>query len=89
MEGRLQTPQTPRSCSSPGPAGKSCWSLDASVAVLLVTLVGALFLLMLYKLLQLRHRLRLAGARNALEYHSFHHSATYTLRHAALFEDLA
>lgn len=56
MEGRLQTPQTPRSCSSPGPAGKSCWSLDASVAVFLVTLVGALFLLMLYKLLQLRHR---------------------------------
>lgn len=34
-------------------------------------------------------RLRLAGARNALEYHSFHHSATYTLRHAASFEDLA
>ncbi|XP_037341427.2 uncharacterized protein LOC119227070 [Pungitius pungitius] len=88
MEGRLQTPQPPRGCSSPGPAGKSCWSLDASVAVLLVTLVGALFLLMLYKLLQLRHRLMLARARNALEYYSFYHSATYTLKRAASFQDV-
>ncbi|KAM8827692.1 uncharacterized protein AB9W97_004036 [Spinachia spinachia] len=88
MEGRLQTPQPPRSCSSPGPAGKSCWSLDASVAVLLVTLVGALILLMLYKLLQLRHRLMLARAMNALEYYSFYHSANYTLKHAASVQDL-
>lgn len=56
MEGPLQTPQPPKTCSSPGHAGKSCWSLDARVAVLLVTLAGAVILLLLYKLLQLRHR---------------------------------
>lgn len=54
MEGPLQTPQPPRACSSP--AGKSCWSLDVRVAVLLVTLAGAVILLLLYRLLQLRHR---------------------------------
>ncbi|XP_074473207.1 uncharacterized protein LOC141756980 isoform X2 [Sebastes fasciatus] len=86
MEGPLQTPQPPRSCSSP--AGKSCWSLDARVAVLLVTLAGAVILLLLYKLLQLRHRLRLATARHALEYYSFYHTATYTLEHAASRQDL-
>ncbi|XP_034402379.1 uncharacterized protein LOC117740230 [Cyclopterus lumpus] len=88
MEGPLQTPQPPRTCSSPGPAGKSCWSLDARVAVLLVTLAAALILLLLYKLLQLRHRLMLARASHALEYYSFYHSATYTLKHAASCHDL-
>ncbi|XP_031711625.1 uncharacterized protein LOC116388130 [Anarrhichthys ocellatus] len=88
MEGPLQTPQPPRTCSSPGPAGKSCWSLDARVAVLLVILAGALILLLLYKLLQLRHRLMLARARHALEYYSFYRSATYTLKHAASCQDL-
>ncbi|XP_039634688.1 CASP-like protein 4A1 isoform X2 [Perca fluviatilis] len=88
MEGPLQTPQPPRTCSSPGPSGKSCWSLDARVAVLLVTLAGAVILLLLYKLLQLRHRLRLAGARHALEYYSFYHTAAYTLKHAASCQDL-
>ncbi|XP_068430791.1 uncharacterized protein [Clinocottus analis] len=88
MEGPLQTPQPPRTCGSPGPAGKSCWSLDARVAVLLVTLAGALILLLLYKLLQLRHRLMLARARHALEYYSFYHSATYTLKHAASCHEL-
>ncbi|XP_029300827.1 arabinogalactan protein 1-like [Cottoperca gobio] len=82
MEGPLQTPQPPRTCSSPGAAGKPCWSLDARVAVFLVTLGGALILLLLYKLLQLRHRLKLTQARHALEYYSFYHSATYTLKHA-------
>ncbi|KAK5609498.1 hypothetical protein CRENBAI_007212 [Crenichthys baileyi] len=76
----LQTPKPSRSRSSPGAAGKSCWSLDLRVAVLLVTLAGALVLLLLYKLLQLRHRLRLARARHALEYNSFYHSATYRLK---------
>ncbi|XP_034752845.1 inverted formin-2 [Etheostoma cragini] len=88
MEGPLQTPQPPRTCGSPGPSGKSCWSLDARVAVLLVTLAGALILLLLYKLLQLKHRLRLARARHALEYYSFYHTATYTLKHAAPCQDL-
>ncbi|KAM6902314.1 uncharacterized protein FYW49_015937 [Xenentodon cancila] len=77
---QLQTPQPPRSCSSPGPAGKSCWNLDLRVAVLLVTLAGAVILLLLYKLLQLRHRLSLARARHGLEYSSFYHRATYTLK---------
>ena len=56
MEGSPQTPQPPKTCGSPGHAGKSCWSLDMRVAVLLVTLAGAVILLLLYKLLQLRHR---------------------------------
>ncbi|KAF7217684.1 uncharacterized protein [Nothobranchius furzeri] len=73
-------PQPPRSCSSPGHAGKSCWSLDVRVAVLLVTLAGAVILLLLYKLLQLRHRLKLARARYAVEYSSFCHRATYRLK---------
>ncbi|KAK5900509.1 hypothetical protein CgunFtcFv8_025466 [Champsocephalus gunnari] len=88
MEGPLQTPQPPRTCGSPGGSGRSCWSLDARIAVLLVTLAGALILLLLYKLLQLRHRLSMARARHALEYHSFYHSATYTLKHAASCQEL-
>ncbi|XP_070845684.1 uncharacterized protein [Chaetodon trifascialis] len=88
MEEPLQTPPPPRTCNSPGPAGKPCWSLDVRVAVLLVTLAGAVILLLLYRLLQLRHRLRLARARHALEYYSFFHSATYTLKHPAPRQDL-
>ncbi|CAN9504795.1 unnamed protein product [Ophioblennius macclurei] len=75
------TPQPPGSCNSPGTTGKSCGNLDVRVAVLLVTLAGALILLLLYKLLQLRHRLRLAQARHALEYYSLFHTATYRLKH--------
>lgn len=56
MEGPLQTPQPPTTCSSPGPAGKICWSLDVRVAMLLLTLAGVVILLLLYRLLQLRHR---------------------------------
>lgn len=56
MEVPLQTPQPPRTCGSPGPSGKSCWNLDARVALLLVTVAGAVILLLLYRLLQLRHR---------------------------------
>lgn len=57
MEGSLQ-PQTPspKTCGSPGAAGASCRSLDVRVAVLLLSLAGALILLLLYRLLQLRHR---------------------------------
>ncbi|XP_034459196.1 uncharacterized protein LOC117772275 [Hippoglossus hippoglossus] len=85
MEGPLQpqTPQSPRACSSPGAAGRSCWSLDMRVAVLLLTLAGAVILLLLYRLLQFRHRLSVARARNALEYHGFYRTATYTLKHPA------
>ncbi|XP_023281365.1 proline-rich receptor-like protein kinase PERK1 [Seriola lalandi dorsalis] len=90
MEGPLQpqTPKPPRTCSSPGPSGKSCWSLDIRVAVLLLTLAGAVILLLLYRLLQLRHRLRLARARHGLEYYSFYHTATYTLKDPAPCQDL-
>ncbi|XP_056288271.1 uncharacterized protein LOC130205126 [Pseudoliparis swirei] len=88
MEGPPQTPRPPGTCGSPGPAGAACWSLDARLAALLVTLAAAFILLLLYKLLQLRHRLLLAGARPALQYYSFYHSATYTLRHAASRHDL-
>ncbi|KAG7240864.1 hypothetical protein INR49_023438 [Caranx melampygus] len=89
MEGPLQpqTPQPPRTCGSPGPAGKSCWSFDIRVAVLLLSLAGVVILLLLYKLLQLRHRLRLARARHALEYYSFYHTGTYTLKHPAPCQD--
>ncbi|XP_069563439.1 uncharacterized protein [Brachyistius frenatus] len=85
---QLQTPQPPRSCSSPGSTGKSCWSFDMRLAVLLVTLAGAVILLLLYRLLQLRHRLRLARARHALEYYSFYHTATYSLKQPTPCQDL-
>lgn len=89
MEGPVQpqTPHTSRPCSSSG-LGKPCWSLDVRVAVLLVTVAGAVILLLLYKLLQLRHRLRLARARHALEYYSCYHAATYTLKDPGLPEVL-
>ncbi|XP_029921541.1 extensin-like [Myripristis murdjan] len=88
MEGPVQpqAPRTSRSCSSSG-LGK-CWSLDVRVAVLLVTLAGAVILLLLYRLLQLRHRLKLARARHALEYYSFYHAAAYTLKDPGLPEVL-
>ncbi|CAK6965170.1 uncharacterized protein LOC128380665 [Scomber scombrus] len=87
MEGTVQsqTPQPLRTCGSPG---KSCWNLDVRVAVLLLTIAGAVILLLLYRLLQMRHRLRLARARHALEYHSFFHTGTYTLKHPTPSEDL-
>ncbi|XP_030005723.1 inverted formin-2-like [Sphaeramia orbicularis] len=69
-----------------------CWEsvlgLDGRVVVVLVTVAGAVILLLLYRLLQLRHRLRLARARHALEYYGFYHSATYRLRHPTLSDDL-
>ncbi|KAG8010891.1 hypothetical protein GBF38_010188 [Nibea albiflora] len=88
MEGSPQTPQPPKSCSSPGPGGKSCWSLDFRVAMLLMTLAGAIILLLLYRLLQLRHRLKLARASHALEYYSFFHTSTYTLKHPTPCQEL-
>ncbi|XP_071322646.1 uncharacterized protein [Trachinotus anak] len=90
MEGPLQpqTSQPPKTCGSPGPAEKPCDSLDIRVVVILLTLAGAVILLLLYKLLQLRHRLQLARARYALEYYSFYHTATYTLKHPTPCQDL-
>ena len=51
-----QTPRPPRSCSSPADPARACWSMDVKVALVLVTLAGALILLLLYRLLQMRHR---------------------------------
>lgn len=84
---QAQTPLPPRPCGSAGAAGKACWGLDGRVVVVLVTVAGAVILLLLYRLLQLRHRLRLARARHALEYYGFYHSATYRLPHPALSDD--
>ncbi|KAF3702316.1 hypothetical protein EXN66_Car018004 [Channa argus] len=81
----LHTQQPPKTCGSPEPA--DIQRFDVRVAVLLVTLAGAVILLLLYKLLQLRHRLRLSRARYALEYFSFYHTATYTLKHIAPCQD--
>ncbi|KAJ7988489.1 hypothetical protein DPEC_G00324090 [Dallia pectoralis] len=60
--------------------GRTCWSLDVKVSVLLVTVAGALVLILLYRVLQLRHRLRLAQAGHFLEYYGFYHAGTYTLK---------
>ncbi|XP_029024286.1 uncharacterized protein LOC114866567 [Betta splendens] len=79
-----QAPQQPNTCGSSG-AEKSC--LDIRVAVFLVTLAGAVILLLLYKLLQARHRLSVARAMHAVEYYSFYHTATYTLKHPGPCQD--
>ena len=52
---QTQAPKPPRACSTPGSL-KTCWNLDMKVAVLLVTIAGAVILLLLYRLLRLRHR---------------------------------
>ncbi|XP_077399212.1 uncharacterized protein LOC144034329 [Vanacampus margaritifer] len=84
----MATAEPPRTCGSSETAGKSCWSLDARVVMLLVTLAGAVILLLLYRLLQIRHRLRKASARHALEYYSFYRTATYTFKHPSAYEKL-
>ncbi|XP_061657329.1 uncharacterized protein LOC133490815 [Syngnathoides biaculeatus] len=84
----METAQPPRTCSSSEAAGKSCWGLDAGVVMLLVTLAGAVILVLLYRLLQTRHRLRMASARHALEYYSFYHTATYTFKHPSSYDKL-
>ncbi|KAK7895742.1 hypothetical protein WMY93_021067 [Mugilogobius chulae] len=71
---------------SPCP-GKESAAADTRLAVVLVTAAGLTVLLLLYRLLQLRHRLRVARARHALEYYGFYHSATYRLPHVPLYED--
>ncbi|KAM9793490.1 uncharacterized protein LOC133163482 [Syngnathus typhle] len=85
----MVTAQPPGTFSSSEAAGKSCWSLDARVVMLLVTLAGAVILMLLYRLLQTRHRLRMASARHALEYYSFYHTGTYTFKHPSSYEKLS
>lgn len=81
---RVQEESRPAPSPCPGREGA-----DVKLPVLLVTLAGVAVLLLLYRLLQLRHRLKLARARHALEYYGFYHSATYRLRHLPLYEDEA
>lgn len=56
MELPAQTAPPPESCSPPGPGGRSCWNLDLRVTMLVLTLAGVVVLLLLYRLLQMRHR---------------------------------
>ncbi|CAL8387030.1 unnamed protein product [Boreogadus saida] len=77
---QTQAPRPPGACGPPGPY-RPCWSLDLKVAVLLLTVAGALILLLLYRLLRLRHRLQMARSRPSLEYYRFYHAAGYTLKH--------
>lgn len=53
MDRPVQSQQPSKSCTS---TGKSCWSLDMRAAMLLLTLAGVVILLLLYRMLQLRHR---------------------------------
>ncbi|XP_051906179.1 uncharacterized protein LOC127590789 [Hippocampus zosterae] len=85
----METAEPSRTCRSSEAVGKSCWSLDARVVMLLVTLAGAVILWLLYRLLQTRHRLRMASARHALEYRGFYHAATYTFKHPPSYEKLS
>lgn len=83
-------PKRGQEMSRPAPSpcpGKEGADVNMKLAVLLVTLTGLAVLLLLYRLLQLRHRLKMARAKHALEYYGFYHSATYRLRHIPLFED--
>ncbi|KAL7844201.1 hypothetical protein SRHO_G00227400 [Serrasalmus rhombeus] len=57
-----------------------CWGLELKVAIILMTLAGLLILALLYRILLLRHKLRMAQARNSLEYFGFYHMAHYSLK---------
>ncbi|XP_067232903.1 uncharacterized protein [Chanodichthys erythropterus] len=57
-----------------------CWDFELGLAVLLMALAGLLILALLYWVLMLRHRLRVAQAGNALEYFGFFHMAQYDLK---------
>lgn len=57
-----------------------CWDFELSLAVVLMVLAGILILALLYWVLLLRHRLRIAQAGNALEYFGFYHMAQYDLK---------
>ncbi|XP_065142872.1 uncharacterized protein [Paramisgurnus dabryanus] len=59
---------------------QDCWDFELTLAVLLMVLAGLLILLLLYWVLLLRHRLRVAQAGNALEYFGFYHMAQYDLK---------
>lgn len=57
-----------------------CWDFQLSLAVPFIVLAGILILVLLYWVLLLRHRLRIAQAGNALEYFGFYRIAQYDLK---------
>ncbi|KAL1253045.1 hypothetical protein QQF64_017738 [Cirrhinus molitorella] len=61
-----------------------CWDFELSLAVVLMVLAGILILALLYCVLLLRHRLRVAQAGNSLEYFGFYHMAQYDLKEPSL-----
>lgn len=68
LEVPLQTEAPPpKACSSPGPAGKSCWNLDIRVAMLVLALAGVVIVLLLYRLLQMRHRCVRSTSRTGIQ----------------------
>lgn len=60
------------------PPAPSCW--DTNTALLVVVLAGFLVLVLLYQVLHLKHKLRMAQAGNALEYFGFYHMAQYSVK---------
>lgn len=67
-------------CSKTSAVSHGCWGLEVKVAIVLVALAGLLILALFYRILILRHKLRVAQARNALEYSGFYHMAHYSLK---------
>ncbi|XP_043077082.1 uncharacterized protein LOC122326333 [Puntigrus tetrazona] len=57
-----------------------CGDFELSLAVVLMVLAGIFIFLLLYWVLLLRHRLRVAQAGNALEYFGFYRMAQYDLK---------
>ncbi|XP_053334909.1 uncharacterized protein LOC128507817 [Clarias gariepinus] len=76
----ILTGKGPQYDSSKAPAvSQAC--LEVNVALMLMVFAGFLILVLLYCVLLLRYKLRLAQAGNALEYFSFYHMANYNLKH--------
>ncbi|KAG9265547.1 uncharacterized protein LOC111193852 [Astyanax mexicanus] len=73
-------PASSQGCGRNSGGAHGCWGLEVKVAIVLVALAGLLILALFYRILILRHRLRVAEARNALEYSGFYHMAQYSLK---------
>ncbi|XP_031433540.1 proline-rich receptor-like protein kinase PERK2 [Clupea harengus] len=58
----------------------TCWTLEVAAVVLLMTVAGVAILILLYMVLLLRHRLKVAQAGNTVEYWGFFRSARYSLK---------
>ncbi|KAL2099758.1 hypothetical protein ACEWY4_004152 [Coilia grayii] len=64
----------------------TCSRLEVSVVVFLLTAAAVAILVLLYWVLLLRHRLKVAQARHAVEYWGFFRSARYNLKEPGLPE---